>query len=222
MGSSPTGRSVYSPDSASPSIPISRTYQMRQEEPDPSSMNVHVQPRPYQPQQIRPYGHNSNGYLPDNRSMGPEGQRTSTYMAVPLMDQQGTHPFFVLLITLAKDHQSQSQMIDSSGTDSPHTYSQSELHHEEQRVVSPTNQASMGHYQAQYAGYEVYHHRTDLDHNAQQDPRQQVKASSNCMAKLLKIQQDWSGRRQSAQLAAQEQRAMYRYHEVESQNGYIR
>lgn len=77
----------------------------------------------------------------------------------------------------------------------------------------------MGHYQAQYTGYEVYHHRTDPE-NAQQDPRQQVKAS--CVLANIKIQQDWSGRRQSTQLAAQEQRAMYRYHEVESQNGYIR
>lgn len=63
---------------------------MRQEEADPSSMNAHVQPRPYQPQQVRPYGHNPNGYLPDNRSMVAESQRSSTYMAVPLMDQQGS------------------------------------------------------------------------------------------------------------------------------------
>jgi hypothetical protein len=67
-------------------------------------------------------------------------------------------------------------MMESTATDSPHSYSQSDLHHEEQiqRVVSPNSQASMGHYQAQYTGYEVYHHRTDLE-NAQQDPRQQVK-----------------------------------------------
>jgi hypothetical protein len=200
MGSSPTGRSVYSPDSTSPSIPISRTFQMRQEDADPSSINAHVQPRPYQPQQVRPYGHNPNGYLPDNRAMvsATDGQRPTAYMAVPLMDQQ------------AKEHQAQAHMMESSATDSPHSYSQSDLHHEEQiqRVVSPTSQASLGHYQTQYTGYEVYHHRTDLD-NSQHDPRQQ-------------IQQDWPTRRQSAQLATQEQRAMYRYHEVESQNGYIR
>jgi len=112
-------------------------------------------------------------------------------------------------------------MMESSATDSPHSYSQSDIHHEEQiqRVVSPTSQTSLGHYQAQYAGYEVYHHRTDLD-NSQHDPRQQVNLCYG-LAKA-KIQQDWSGRRQSAQLAPQEQRPMYRYHEVESQNGYIR
>jgi hypothetical protein len=99
MGSSPTGRSVYSPDSTSPSIPISRTFQMRQEDADPSSINAHVQPRPYQPQQVRPYGHNPNGYLPDNRAMvsATDGQRPTAYMAVPLMDQQGSLRWFLIV-----------------------------------------------------------------------------------------------------------------------------
>ena len=76
---------------------------------------------------------------------------------------------------MAKEHQTQAHMMETPTTDSSHSFPQSDLHHEEQiqRVVSPTNQASLGHYQAQYASYDVYHHRTDLD-NTQHDPRQQV------------------------------------------------
>lgn len=68
--------------------------------------------------------------------------------------------------------------MDPSSSDSPHSFPQSEMHHEEQiqRVVSPSNQASMAHFQTQYAGYESYHHRTDMDGNVQHDPRQQVPA----------------------------------------------
>src|SRR5438045_7004091 len=55
------------------------------------------------------------------------------------------------------------------------------MHHDEQiqRVVSPANQTSLAHFQNQYAAYEPYHHRTDLDVNVQHDPRQQVKSQTH-------------------------------------------
>jgi hypothetical protein len=46
----------------------------------------------YQPQEIRPYGQSSNGYLQDNRAMISKmnpSQREDTYVAVPLMGEQG-------------------------------------------------------------------------------------------------------------------------------------
>jgi hypothetical protein len=69
--------------------------------------------------------------------------------------------------------------MDPSSSDSPHSFPQSELHHEDQiqRVVSPANQASMAHFQTQYGTYEPYHHRTELDGNIQHDARQQVRTT---------------------------------------------
>ena len=79
---------------------------------------------------------------------------------------------------MAKEHQTQTHphMLETPATDTPHSYPQSDIHHEEQiqRVVSP-NQSALSHYQAQYTGYEVYHNRPDLDNS--HDPRQQVKPS---------------------------------------------
>jgi hypothetical protein len=112
-------------------------------------------------------------------------------------------------------------MLDTS-PESSHPFSQSDVHHDEQiqRVVSPGNQASLAHYQAQYAAYDPYHHRPDVD-PSQHDPRQQVPMLTQYHANT-EIQQDWNSRRQSVPLATPEQRAVYRYHEVENQNGYIR
>jgi len=54
-------------------------------------MNGHGAPR-YQPQQVRPYGQSTNGYIPDTRTMiqkDDTSQRTASYMTVPFMDHQG-------------------------------------------------------------------------------------------------------------------------------------
>lgn len=124
-------------------------------------------------------------------------QREDSYVAVPLMgDQTG------------KEQQNHNHNMMEPPA-SPHAFS-SAMHHQEQiqRVVSPVNQASLAHYQAQYAGYEGYH-RSDMD-VTQHDPRQQM-------------QTEWNTRtRQSMPLPTPDQRSMYRYHEVEGQNSYIR
>lgn len=180
----PTSRSVYSPDSTSPTIPA-------------SPMNGHG--ARYQPHEIRPYGQSANGYLQDNRGMLSKintSQREDTYVAVPLMGEQGkeqTHP----------------NMMDPPT--SPHPFQQG-IHHQEhiQRVVSPANQTAMSHYQTQsYATYEQYH-RNDTE-VAQHDSHQQMP-------------QEWTVRRQPTQLPTSDQRGMYRYQEVEgSQTGnYMR
>lgn len=46
----------------------------------------------YQPQEIRPYGQSNNSYLQDNRGLLSKiasSQREDTYVAVPLMGEQG-------------------------------------------------------------------------------------------------------------------------------------
>jgi hypothetical protein len=76
--------SVYSPDSTSPTVPLSRI--------SPSfdsdvAINGHGR---YQPQEIRPYGH-GNGYMQDNRQMLSKlNTQREEYVAVPLMDHTGT------------------------------------------------------------------------------------------------------------------------------------
>jgi hypothetical protein len=71
--------------------------------------------------------------------------------------------------------------MDPAASDSPQPFATSDIHHEEQgqRVVSPVNQPSLAQYQAQYAGYEAYHHRSEID-NSQHDPRQQVVTARLC------------------------------------------
>ena len=101
-------------------------------------------------------------------------QRTTAYMSVPFMDHQGATLHSKQKTNFSgKEHQ--THLMDPSTSDSSHAFSQPEMHHEEQvqRVVSPANHPSMAHFQAQYSGYDAYH-RTDLDGNPQNDPRQQV------------------------------------------------
>jgi hypothetical protein len=67
---------------------------------------------------------------------------------------------------------------------SPHPFQQQNMHHQDQiqRVVSPANQ--MGHYQAQYAGYDTYHRADDVQH----DPRQQVPPTESLDIQIIYIQ----------------------------------
>jgi hypothetical protein len=86
----PTSRSVYSPDSTSPTVPASRILLFTRNT-DCLAMNGHG--ARYQPQEIRPYGQSANGYLQDNRGMLSKintSQREDTYVAVPLMGEQGS------------------------------------------------------------------------------------------------------------------------------------
>jgi len=94
------------------------------------------------------------------------------------------------------------------------------MHHDEQveRVVSPPNHSAMGQF-PQYQGYDQYHHRVDIDPSGQHDTRHQVLRSNNCLL-IVQLHQDWTTRRQSIPVPNPDQRSMYRYHEVESQNTY--
>jgi hypothetical protein len=135
-------------------------------------------------QDVRPYGQSSNGYIQDTRTLLPKmgnPQREDSYVAVPLMgDQTGQRSIFEHRVNpltrdtgTVKEQQGQGHnMMDPPA--SPHPFSSGGMHQQDQiqRVVSPVNQASMAHYQAQYAGYEGYH-RNDMD-VSQHDPRQQV------------------------------------------------
>ena len=62
---------------------------------DPLAINGHGGPR-YQPQQVRPYGQSSNGYLPDTRTMVQKddtSQRAASYMAqMSFMEHQDPQP----------------------------------------------------------------------------------------------------------------------------------
>lgn len=88
-------RSVYSPDSTSPSIPLSRKNPIViiRTRANTSAINGHGAGR-YQPQQVRPYGQSTSGYVTDPRGMVQKvdaAQRSNPgYVAVPLMDHQST------------------------------------------------------------------------------------------------------------------------------------
>jgi hypothetical protein len=161
----PTSRgSVYSPDSTSPTVPLSRISLKLCVD---VAINGHGR---YQPQEIRPYGHGNNGYMQDNRQMLSKlNTQREEYVAVPLMDHTGTHSLVCADIDFTGKETTQHMMDPPA---SPHTFQQS-MHHQDQiqRVVSPANQ--LAHYQAQYAGYETYHRTEDVQH----DPRQQVPPS---------------------------------------------
>jgi hypothetical protein len=88
----PTNRSVYSADSNSPSVPSpTRSCALQALEANATAINGHSVTR-YQPQQVRPYGQATNGYLPDPRATAPKpdtSQRPTPYMAVSLLEHQG-------------------------------------------------------------------------------------------------------------------------------------
>ena len=86
----PTSRSVYSPDSTSPTVPASRNFLFIYNT-DNVAMNGHGGAR-YQSQEVRPYGQSATAYLPDNRGLLSKinnSGREDTYVAVPLMGEQG-------------------------------------------------------------------------------------------------------------------------------------
>jgi hypothetical protein len=198
------------------------------------AINGHAARYQHQPLEhgIRPYGQptSANGYLPDNRIPPRQDNtvpRSAAYMGMPLANNSMNHPGSVhhqdeMTYRTGKEHEAQTHLTGNAGTDSLQSFSQSEISHEDhsQRVLSPSHQTSLQ-YHSQYAGYESYHHRPEMESS---DARHQVAAhySGNLIHQLP---QEWTTRRQSGpplSTTTGEQRAMYRYHEVEGQNGYIR